>query len=114
MECVQAAQEIQYAAMREGLERHSKKDAEHPRRTGAAVNEMRVSKIELDGNTTRGSVGMYYATASPGFFHALYQEFGSPTFTKDPWMRPAIENTAAAIRRKWREIIQKKIGVDMQ
>ena len=106
VECVETGQQIQYDAMIANLEKH--KD------TGAALEALEKKSIIVEGNQVTANTGMYFSEGSPGFFHAQWQEYGSPTFKADPWLRPAIDNTKATIRRTWKGIVQRRVGVKLK
>lgn len=102
VECVEAGLEIQRAEMTKGLERH--------RDSGAAADAEKQIRMLQEGNIVEGAVGLRFPD-DEGYFHALYQEYGSPTFDKDPWLRPAVDGTKGRIRKRWKEILAKRLGV---
>ena len=103
VECVRVGLNIQRAAIEEGLDRH--------RWTGKALEGIHVNPVERNGNVVSGTLGQYFGLDKEAFMHALYQEYGSPTFKADPWLRPAIDSTKPLIRKVWRGIIKKHTGV---
>jgi hypothetical protein len=111
-ECVEAGQEIQYQAMKQGLERHKK--------TGAALKALVKDPIVQEGNTVSTRTGTDIKANEKGFFDGNWQEFGvkplpsggKPRFLKDPWFRPAIDSTKGKIRSQWKVIIKRRAGID--
>lgn len=107
-ECVQAAQDIQYDAMVEGLKRH--------RKTGDAISSLEKKPIQRDANRTYTDLRIELKRGNnDAFWGAWAQEYGSKVkksgkirFVKDPWMRPAIDNSKSKIEAAWRGIMQRR------
>ncbi len=100
-ECIETAQSIQYDAMIEGLSRH--------RKTGGAMRALRKKPIRREANRTYTDLGIDLQGGNDGeFWGALAQEYGTPHFKKDPWMRPAIDNSKAKIEAAWRSIFARR------
>jgi predicted nucleic acid-binding protein len=101
-ECVEKAQEIQYNAMLDGLRRH--------RKTGASMKALRKRPIERDANRTYTDlrIELHKGGEDDGFWGAVAQEYGTKRFTKDPWMRPAIDKSKAKIEAAWRAIFARR------
>jgi hypothetical protein len=111
-ECVKAGQEIQYQAMKQGLDRH--------KQTGAALKALVKDPIVQEGNMVRTATGTDIKANRKGFFDGNWQEFGvkpnksggKPRFVKDPWFRPAVDGTKSKIRAQWKVIIKRRAGID--
>jgi hypothetical protein len=110
-ECIEAAQSIQYNAMLEGLSRH--------RRTGAAMDSLQKNPIQREVNRTFSETGITLegsrAASMEGFWAAWFQEYGAARkgsgkvlFKKDPWFRPAIDDSKSLIEKFWRAIFDKR------
>ena len=104
IECLEVGQEIQYEEMKKGLERH--KD------TGEALAALVKEPIQSDGSYHSVKTGTSIDANQAGFFHGIYQEYGSPTTKIDPWFRPAVDGTKRKIRAVWKQIFKAK-GVDI-
>lgn len=109
VECVDAAQDIVLEDQRERLERH--------RRTGDAVRALQKKPVKRKGTEFSGEVGTFTKSRQDknfaGFLHSRMQEYGTPTFPADPWLRPSVEENGGRIRGKWREIL-KRWGVPVE
>jgi HK97 gp10 family phage protein len=74
--------------------------AEKHRRTGAVVEAIEAQSAKQDGNFIYGMVGVN-TEKHPKAWHAVFQEYGAPTFPADPFIRPALnKNKLRAIQRK--------------
>ena len=93
--CVADARDIQYDAMMDGLARH--------RKTGASMAALTKTEVKQDGNRFTADIVLEGDAKNnmDGFWGAWMQEYGSPRFAKDPWMRPAIDNSKPRIKAAW-------------
>lgn len=91
--------------MKEGAERH--------RRTGKVADAIEVTNIKQDGNFIYVEIGVDRDKAWKGAWHAVFQEYGSPTFPKDPFIRPAFDNNKSNAKSIQRKVL-KKWGVPVK
>jgi HK97 gp10 family phage protein len=91
--------------MKAGAERH--------KRTGAVVEAVEVTEIKQDGNFIYVEIGVNEEKAKAGAWHAVFQEYGSPTFEKDPFIRPAFDNNKNDVKKIQRKVL-KKWGVPIK
>lgn len=105
-EAVNEAIKIPYESMKAGAERHE--------RTSDVVKAIEVTPAKKQGN-------LIYATAGidmdkhPEAKHAVFQEYGdghSPQFP-DPFVRPAIDDHKAEIKKVERQVL-KKHGIPVE
>lgn len=85
--------------MRAGLARH--KD------TGNGMDSLNLQVIPIT-NGIICELGAYYthhSRSEDGFYHALFQEYGSPTTVKDPWFRPAADK----LKKDWKKAVRKAL-----
>lgn len=83
--------------MQEGVARHQ--------RTGKAYSALKMKPVVSAGNYHSVEVGaMDIRGADKDGFHIIYQEYGSPTFPADPWLRPAMEKL-----KKYKDKIIKQV-----
>lgn len=86
--------------MRAGLKRH---EAE----TGNGVKSLQLH-IEHIPNGIVCQLGSFMTGGSrseEGYFHAFFQEYGSPTTVKDPWFRPAADK----LKKDWKKAVRKAL-----
>lgn len=89
------------------LERFRARLEEH-RRTGAAVESLVRKPLVREGNRVSIDVGAFYDKEHrQGFLHALYQEYGTPTFEKDPWLRPEVDGARTELNKKYRAVFKR-------
>lgn len=70
--------------MQEAVARH--------RKEGRAYRAVKKLPVDSAGNYHQVEVGaMDIRKGDQDGFHVIYQEYGSPTFPADPWLRPAME-----------------------
>lgn len=103
---IDAALPIVEKSMIAGAERH--------RDSGDVVNAIEKTKAVTIGNYSYGSVGIDMIK-HPEAIHGVYQEYGdghSPEFP-DPFVRPAVDDNRAEIKKIEREEL-KKAGVPIE
>ncbi len=70
--------------MQQAVKRHYRK--------GDAYKAVKRTEVQRAGNYQWVEVGaMYIRSEDKDGFHIVYLEYGSPTLTADPWLRPAME-----------------------
>lgn len=117
-DCVEAGQKVQYRAMKKGLERHTKGVGKYGK--GDALKALVKDPIVQEGNFVYTSTGTDIDANRKGYFDGIYQEFGvkplstggKPRFVKDPWFRPAIDETKSQIRKDWKIILKRRTGIN--
>jgi HK97 gp10 family phage protein len=76
-------------------------------RTGKVVEALEISSVNQEGNYIFVEVGVNEQKAKEGAWVAVFQEYGAPTFPKDPFIRPAFDNNALNVRSIQRKILKK-------
>lgn len=101
MEALDEVANVLLAEMHKGVERH--------RDTGHAYDAIERTEVQRAGNYAWVEVGAIHIRAEhKDGFHVIYQEYGSPTFAADPWLRPVMENkalvrkTVMAVFERWK------------
>lgn len=105
-EAVNEAIKIPVKAMKEGAERHE--------RSGAVVNAIEVAPAKQEGNYIYATAGIDIKK-HPEATHAVFQEYGDGHSTEfpDPFVRPAIDDNKAEIKKVMRTALKSKgIPVD--
>lgn len=70
------------------------------KRTGAALEACIKSNLEVGVSTVSVTVGVQDTKGNrQAFLHGVWQEYGSPTFQKDPWFRPVQDRMRSQINR---------------
>lgn len=82
---------------------YMEKGSERHKRTGDVYEAIEMEPTQKSGNTFSVEIGINL-DKHPEAIHAVFQEYGAPTFPADPFIRPAFDNNKAKIKR-----IQKKI-----
>ena len=101
--CVEEGSEWLMSRLRAGLERH--------RRTGAAVSTLTVKPMSKSGTEYSVEVGAFADGGRlDGYMHAVWQEFGSPRFRADPWIRPVSAEAKRELPKRWRAIMKEMVG----
>ena len=103
VECVEAGVDILYQEMHKRIARH--KDS------GAELASLVKEPVKNYSGYIHGFAGTVKDRNPEGFMRSVYQEFGSPTFSKDPWLRPAEQAAKRKYTKRCEEIL-KKHGVD--
>lgn len=99
-ECVDKAADHMLERFKARLEAH--------KRSGDALNSMQRKPIVREGNRVSIDIGTFYVKEHrQGFMHALYQEFGSPTFKKDPWLRPEVDAAGPDLKKIYRAVFER-------
>jgi HK97 gp10 family phage protein len=93
--------------MKKGAEPHSIKY------TGKVLESLEISDIHQDGNFIYAEVGVNEEMAKDGAWVAVFQEYGSPTFSKDPFIRPSFDNNKLKVKKIQRTVL-KKWGVPVK
>lgn len=91
--------------MKNGAERH--------RRSGEVVEAIEQSEVKQEGNFIYTEIGVNEDKAKEGAWVAVFQEYGSPTFPKDPFIRPAFDNNKSKVKSIQRKVL-KKWGVPVK
>jgi HK97 gp10 family phage protein len=73
--------------------------------TRAVWDAIEKKDAKQDGNYISGEVGVN-PDKSPGAWHAVFQEYGAPTFPADPFIRPAFEKKR--VRKLLRKILKQE------
>lgn len=81
--------------------------AEPHRRTGKVVEAIEISDIKQDGNFIYAEIGINEEKAKDGGWVAVFQEYGSPTFKKDPFIRPAFDNNKSRVKSIQRSVLKR-------
>lgn len=82
-------------------------------RTGKVFESLEISQIHQNGNFISVEVGVNKEKAKEGAWTAVFQEYGSPTFPKDPFLRPSFDNNKSKVRSIQRKVL-KKWGVPIK
>lgn len=90
-----------------------KSGAERHRRTGAVVEAIEQSEAKQNGNFIYTEIGVNEEKAKAGAWHAVFQEYGSPTFPSDPFIRPSFDNNKSNVKSIQRKVL-KKWGVPIK
>lgn len=102
-ECIEQGMEYMYVEMALRLAEHQ--------RTGRALKSLKRKPINREGTIYSSSVGVYFdAEDNGGYMHAVYQEYGTPTFKKDPWLRPVMDAAPKHLKNIYADIIREKLG----
>lgn len=80
-------------------------------RTGVVFNAISSDMPIQSGNYIYAVVGVI--SEEPGAWTAVFQEYGSPTFKKDPFIRPAFDNNASKVKSIQRKVL-KRWGVPIK
>jgi HK97 gp10 family phage protein len=82
-------------------------------RTGKVYEAIEITDIKQDGNFIYTEVGINEEKAKEGAWVAVFQEYGTPTFKKDPFIRPAFDNNRSKVRSIQRNVL-KRWGVPVK
>lgn len=93
---VNESAEIIYDAMRKGAEQHI--------RTAAVYDAIELIPATQSGNEISAAVGID-TVKHPQAIHGVFQEYGSPHFPADPFIRPAFDNNKSKAKKKQREVL---------
>ena len=93
---VRESSEIVYDAMRDGARPHI--------RTGAVYDAIQLDGAHQSGNYIFCGVGVD-TEEHPEAIHAVFQEYGAPTFPADPFIRPAFDDNKRKVVKKQREVL---------
>lgn len=100
--CVESAGRYLYEEMSARLAAH--------KRTGRALESLERKPTDKQGAVYTSQVGAFFNAENGGFMHAVFQEYGTPTFPKDPWLRPVMDNAPKALKKIYTDIIRSKLG----
>lgn len=104
-DAVNAALPTVEASMKAGAARHTKGTGKYA--TGAVMNAIETVPAKQEGNYIYGQVGID-TDKHPEAMHAVFQEYGDGHSMEfpDPFVRPAIDNNRAAIRKVMRDTLK--------
>lgn len=81
--------------------------AERHRRTGVMAEGVDLSKPEQSGNVISVTVGIN-DDKSPGAWHAVFTEYGTPTQPADPGIRNAFDNNRSRVKKIQRDVLKRE------
>lgn len=81
--------------------------AERHRRTGVMLKGVDVSDPIISGNEISVTVGIN-DEKSPGAWHAVFTEYGTPTQPADPGVRNAFDNNKGKVKKIQREVLKRE------
>ena len=82
-----------------------KAGAERHRRTGDVADSIGSDMPIQSGNYIYAVIGVI--SDEPRAWTAVFQEYGSPTFPKDPFIRPAFDNNKNQVKSIQRKVLKK-------
>ncbi len=85
------AADILLEQMQEAVYKHHRKEN--------AYKSIKRTEVEIHGNYISVEVGaLFIRSVDKKGFHVIYQEYGSPTFAADPWLRSTLEKSRTQIK----------------
>lgn len=81
--------------------------AERHRRTGVMLEGVDLSEPQQSGNEISVTVGIN-DEKSPGAWHAVFVEYGTPTQPADPGIRNAFDNNKTKVKKIQREVLKRE------
>jgi len=81
--------------------------AEKHRRTGVMLAGADLTEPQQSGNEISVTVGIN-DEKSPGAWHAVFVEYGTPTQPADPGIRNAFDNNKSKVKRIQREVLKRE------
>ncbi len=81
--------------------------AEKHRRTGVMLEGVDLSEPQQNGNEISVTVGIN-DEKSPGAWHAVFVEYGTPTQPADPGVRNAFEANKSKVKKIQREVLKRE------
>jgi HK97 gp10 family phage protein len=76
--------------------------------TGATLKGLNLSDVQQDVNRFYVDVGID-SSQEYNAWHAVFVEYGTPTFAADPGIRPAFESNKARVRKIQRDVLKSKV-----
>lgn len=77
------------------------------RRTGVMMEGADLSEPEQSGNIISVTVGIN-DEKSPGAWHAVFKEYGTPTQPADPGIRTAFDQNKSLVKKIQREVLKRE------
>lgn len=105
--------EMKSGASRHGIGEHTTPKGYTYKRTGEVLDSLEITDIKTDGNFIYAEVGVNEEKAKEGAWVAVFQEFGSPTFPADPFIRPAFDNNKSRVKSIQKGVL-KRWGVPIE
>lgn len=81
--------------------------AEKHKKSGVMLEGVDLSEPEISGNEVGVFVGIN-EEKSPGSWHAVFTEYGTPTQPADPGIRNGFENNRSKVKKIQREVLKRE------